>query len=201
MPEQPSSQHAGQDCGIVVPIRSFRFGKGRLAPALDGDARVALAERMADAVVTAAAPRPVVIVSSAPEVAAWCERHALVRIRDPGSLDAAADAGRRWVREQGLDRVVIAHGDLPFATTLDDVAGGGRDPIAVLVPDHRDDGTPVCSLPVDAPFAFAYGPGSFARHVAEARRARLEVRIVADEALGFDVDVPEDLARLESPTP
>ena len=72
----------------------------------------------------------------------------------------------------------------------------------MLVPDHRGDGTPVCSVPVDAPFEFAYGAGSFARHVAAAERAELELRVVRDPALAFDVDVPEDLARLDTtPTP
>ena len=40
----------------------------------------------------------------------------------------------RWTLEHGLDRVVVVHGDLPFATTLDDVAGDGAAAIAVLVP-------------------------------------------------------------------
>jgi 2-phospho-L-lactate guanylyltransferase len=201
MPRQQPSIAFGRDSGIVVPIRSFRFGKGRLAAALDDDARIALARRMADAVVQAAGARPVVVVSSAPEVAAWCAANDLERLDDPGSLDAAAAAGRVWTRERGLLRVVVVHGDLPFASSLDDVAGDGDARVAVLVPDHRNDGTPVCALPADAPFGFAYGPGSFARHVAEARRVGLEVRVVRDDNLGFDVDVPEDLARLESPCP
>jgi 2-phospho-L-lactate/phosphoenolpyruvate guanylyltransferase len=208
MPRQPSSHDAGRDTGIdsgdsgiVVPVRSFRFGKGRLATALDDASRIALAQRMADAVVAAAGPRPTVIVSSAPEVAQWCAEHGLDRLDDPGSLDLAADAGRAWFRAHGLARVVVVHGDLPFASSLDDVAGDGAAAVAVLVPDHRGDGTPVCAVPVDAPFAFAYGAGSFARHIVAAERAGLAVRIVRDDALGFDVDLPEDLARLESHCP
>ena len=206
MRRQPSQHDApyttSNAAGIVVPLRSFRFGKARLARVLDDDARVALAQRMAEAVVAAAGSRDIVVVSSAPEVAAWCETHGLARLEDPGSLDAAAGAGRDWARARALARVVIVHGDLPFATSLDEVAGDGPAPIAVLVPDHRGDGTPVCSVPVDAPFEFAYGEGSFARHVEVAAHAELEVRIVRDRALGFDVDIPEDLAHLDTtPTP
>jgi 2-phospho-L-lactate/phosphoenolpyruvate guanylyltransferase len=189
------------DAGVVVPIRSFRFGNRRLALVLDDEARTALARRMAETVIGAASTRPIVVVSSAPEVAQWCEQHRLPRLEDPGTLDAAAAAGRRWTLEQGLGRVVVVHGDLPFASNLDDVAAQGTAPVAVLVPDHRGDGTPVCSVPVDADFGYAYGPGSFARHVAAAARAGLTVRVVRDPNLQFDVDVPEDLIRLESPTP
>jgi 2-phospho-L-lactate guanylyltransferase len=192
---------AGNDAGIVVPLRSFRFGKARLARVLDEKARVTLAQRMADSVVAAAGTRAIVIVSSAPEVARWCEANNLERLDDPGSLDAAADAGRVWARGRDLARVVVVHGDLPFAHSLDEVAGDGPDPVAVLVPDHRGDGTPVCAVPASVPFAFSYGAGSFGRHRAAARRAGLRVRIVRDPALRFDVDVPEDLTRLESPTP
>jgi 2-phospho-L-lactate guanylyltransferase len=66
----------------------------------------------------------------------------------------------------------------------------------VLVACHRGDGTPVIGLPTAAPFAFAYGPGSFARHVAEARRCGLGVRVLTDPSLAFDVDVPGDLELL-----
>jgi 2-phospho-L-lactate guanylyltransferase len=64
------------------------------------------------------------------------------------------------------------------------------------VPCHRDDGTNVVSLPAGSPFRFGYGPGSFRRHAAEARRLGLAVRVVRDPELAFDVDLPEDLAAL-----
>jgi 2-phospho-L-lactate guanylyltransferase len=91
---------------------------------------------------------------------------------------------------------VIAHADLPFATTFDHVVGTADE--VVIVPCHRNDGTPVLSVPVSAPFQFSYGDGSFARHRAEAERLGLPLRIVRDDALAFDVDVPADLERLAS---
>ena len=159
------------------------------------------ARDMAEVVVKAAGGLPIVIVSSGPDVVAWAADRGLDCIDDPGSLDAAAAAGRDWVRAHDLVRVAIVHADLPLALTLDAVidatiAGTNLERVAVLVPDHREDGTPVVVLPTAAPFHFAYGPGSFARHLAEAVRCDLAVRIVRDAALGFDVDVPEDLSRL-----
>ena len=66
----------------------------------------------------------------------------------------------------------------------------------MIVPDHRGDGTPVLALPTATPFTFAYGPGSAARHVAEAERRGLTIRRVADPDLAFDVDLPADLEML-----
>jgi 2-phospho-L-lactate guanylyltransferase len=153
---------------------------------------------MAERVIGAAGTRPVVVVSSAPDVVAWALERELAVIDDPGSLDAAADEGRTWVRARGLARVVVVHADLPLASSLDAVAGDGVSHVAVIVPDHRDDGTPVLSLPAAVPFAFSYGPGSAARHIEEARRRALDVRVLRDPALGFDVDIEDDLHLLDA---
>ena len=151
---------------------------------------------MAERVVAAAGSRPVVIVSSASEVIAWARALGLARVDDPGTLDHAAVAGREWVRDHGLARVVVMHADLPLATSLDGIADDADAPIAVVVPDHHDDGNPVLAIPSRADFTFSYGPGSCARHVAEAGRCGLRIRLVLDRALGFDVDDASDLETL-----
>ncbi|MET0421029.1 MAG: hypothetical protein ABW073_04945 [Acidimicrobiia bacterium] len=184
--------------GVAIPIRAFALGKARLAEELTVDARAALSRCWADQVADAAAGFPTVVISSDHEVRAWAAERSLAVIDDPGSLDAAADAGRSWVAAQDLVRVVVAHADLPEARSLAGVARDGARPIVTLVPCHRDDGTPVLSVPVDLPFHFAYGPASFRRHAAEARRIAAAVRVVRDPSLAFDVDVPSDLDRIRT---
>ncbi|MBA2327953.1 MAG: 2-phospho-L-lactate guanylyltransferase [Actinobacteria bacterium] len=182
--------------GVVVPVRAFALGNARLAERLDAAERTDLARRFADRVVAAAGELPVVVVTSAPEVEAWAAELGVATIADPGSLDAAAADGRAHLAERGCVRAVIAHADLPFARTLEGVAGDRDEPVVTLVPCHREDGTPVLSVPVAVPFRFAYGPGSFLRHIAETDRLGLEVRVVRDPDLAFDVDVPADLEQL-----
>ena len=191
-----SARRLSHTAGVVVPLRSFAGGKARLADALDDDARRMFTRTMAERVVAAAASRPVVVVSSAPEVIEWARALGLASVDDPGTLDLAAEAGRQWVRDQGLARVVVMHADLPLATALDGIADDAAAPVAVVVPDHHDDGNPVLAIPAAADFVFAYGPGSCARHTAEARRCGLDVRVVRDHALGFDVDDASDLEAL-----
>ena len=186
-----------REAGIVVPLRSFTLAKARLAAVLSESQREHLTRSMAESVVGAAAAYPVAIVSSAPEVVTWAHERGLDTVDDPGSLDGAAAAGRDWAAARGLPRYAVVHADLPFARSFDAVIGDGAAPVAVIVPDHRDDGTPVLSLPTASPFTFAYGPGSAARHTAQAQRRALTVRIVRDPALGFDVDLADDLAALD----
>ena len=168
---------------------------------LDPSARADLAQRMAERVVDAAAPLDVVVVSSAPEVRRWAVGRGLEIVDDPGSLDGAADAGREHFRRAGYARVVVAHGDLPLARAIAPLATDLEEPVVALVPCHRDDGTNVLSVPIDADFRFAYGPGSFRRHLAEATRVGLGVRVVRAPDLVVDVDTPEDLAYVDVPCP
>jgi len=187
--------------GVVVPIRTFALGNTRLSSALDDAARTALAVRLADRVIAAAGTAPVVVVTSAPEVIAWATIHDAQVIADPGSLNSAATFGVAALAARGCQRAVIAHADLPFVRSFIPVAHDAARPIAVLVPCHRDDGTPVCAVPTTpefpaTEFEFAYGPDSFRRHIAAAARAGLAVRVVREPSFAFDVDTVDDLAEL-----
>lgn len=176
---------------VVVPVKAFNAAKLRLAPALSPADRSDLARRMATAVVTAARPLPVVVVCDDIEVREWALGFGAEVLWTPGlGLDGAVAAGVDHVADAGFDRVVVSHADLPLATGLRHVAEGIG---AVIVPDRRADGTNVISLPSRSGFRFAYGPGSFHRHRAEAERLGLEVTVLDDGDLSWDVDVPDDL--------
>jgi 2-phospho-L-lactate guanylyltransferase len=199
VPDPPRDARAG----VVIPIRAFVVGKARLSSTLPDVPRAELAQRMADRVLGAAGTLPVVVISSADEVRGWARGRRVAVLDDPGDLDAAAAAGVAWCAARGLARAIVAHAGLPRAPEAGLVrfARDGTRPIVSAVPCHRDDGTPVLSVPVGAPFVFAYGPGSFRRHAAHARAAGLGFRVVRDPELGFDVDLPSDLVALGEAIP
>jgi 2-phospho-L-lactate guanylyltransferase len=67
-----------------------------------------------------------------------------------------------------------------------------------IVPDRHGTGTNALLLaPADA-IAPSFGPGSFERHVAAARKAGVEYAVAKIPALMFDVDTPDDLADLSA---
>ncbi len=191
---------ASSTTAVVIPIRSFDAGKSRLGARLDPARRADLLQAMAENVVAAAGSMPVAVVSNAREVRSWAATLGLTVLDDPGTLNLAAAAGLGWACAAGFSRVVVAHADLPLAANLTPMAADGLRPIVTAVPCHRDDGTPVLSLPTAATgFVFAYGPGSFRRHAAAARAAGLAFRVRRDGRLGRDVDAPEDLVGLTLP--
>ena len=177
---------------VLIPVKSFSEAKLRLAPALGTVERAALARSMASAVVSSASPLPTAVVCDDAEVAAWArELGALVVWEPERGLNRAVEAGVARLGVAGARRVIVAHGDLPLARDLAWVGGFLG---VTLVPDRRDNGTNAACVPVGAGFTFSYGPGSFARHAAEAHRLGLALRVVRGTALAADVDLPADLA-------
>jgi 2-phospho-L-lactate guanylyltransferase len=134
------------------------------------------------------------VVCDDAQVATWAQEQGAVVVWTPDKgLDGAVERGVAELAHRGHAWVIVAHADLPLAGSLAWVA---RFPGVTLIPDRRDDGTNVIALPTATGFRFAYGPGSFHRHGAEARRLLLPVRVVREPKLGVDVDVPADLARV-----
>ncbi len=182
--------------GVLIPVKAFAEAKGRLAGAVDAADRADLTRSMAATVVVAAAPLPVTVVCDDDEVDAWARSvgAAVVRVDGPG-LNRAVEFGVAALADAGFERVVVAHADLPRATRLDHCTATSG---ITLVPDRHLDGTPVLVVPTDAGFRFAYGPGSYAAHVAEAERLGLPWRSLHDPELAFDVDDPADLEAFAS---
>src|SRR6266436_3955583 len=99
--------------GVILPIRAFALGKARLADRLTPALRAELGRRWADSVHAAAGELLTIVVSSDDAVREWASSHRLEIIDDPGTLDAAAAAGREVLAKLGCVRVVVAHADLP----------------------------------------------------------------------------------------
>lgn len=151
---------------------------------------VRLARRTTDALRDAGAD--VVVVTGDVPVREWAsqQRFRVVNEPDPPGLDAAALAGLDTVRGPWM----VVHADLPLITP-DDVAAAAAALAAndhVLAPSH-DGGTSLIgsSWPT---FPFAYGVGSFQRHLASVPGAYILVR----PGLACDLDRVQDLDALRN---
>jgi 2-phospho-L-lactate guanylyltransferase len=177
-------------------VKGFQQAKRRLGATMTDGARVDLVRSMAEHVVAACAPLPVAVVCDDPEVAAWAAQLGATVMWEPGQgLNGAVRAGVDQLAASGVEWVIVAHGDLPRARGLGSLAPFDG---ITLVPDRSDDGTNVMRLPMSCDFQFAYGPGSFRAHRAEASRLGLPVRVLRNPALAYDVDWPADVVELTS---
>jgi 2-phospho-L-lactate guanylyltransferase len=183
----------------IIPVKPFERAKSRLAAALSPDERAELAEAWFQHVLA--------VVQAAPEVSA-----ALVISRDPAALALAQRWGAQALHEQGddlnaawyqataaaagADAVLLLPGDLPFIEGADlsaMIALADAPRSVVIAPDQQRDGTNAQLIRPPGVIGYAYGVGSFQRHVAAARAAGLTPRIYVSERM-LDIDVPDDLA-------
>jgi 2-phospho-L-lactate/phosphoenolpyruvate guanylyltransferase len=178
---------------VLIPVKAFHQAKRRLSSLPDAE-RIRLVRAMATHVVAACAPLPVAVVCDDEDVARWAEGLGAIVMLEPGQgLNGAVRAGARRLAADGAEWITVAHGDLPRAHgigTLPHFDG------VTLVPDRHDDGTNVLRVPAGSDFHFAYGPGSFRAHRAEATRLGLPVRVLREPDLAYDVDWPADVGGL-----
>jgi 2-phospho-L-lactate guanylyltransferase len=165
---------------VLVPVKDFRQAKARLAGLLSPAQRQHLARTMATQVLLAAGSWPTYVVCDDPSVERFAEGAGAVPIVRGGyGLNGAVSSAVALLAGASIDRVIVIHSDVPLAS-----AG------ALRALAH---GSYVTLVPADAGFTFAYGAGSFRKHVTEATRLGLPVRVVRSAELGWDVDLPEDL--------
>jgi 2-phospho-L-lactate guanylyltransferase len=192
---------------ILIPCKSFDTGKSRLSESLDSFARREVCRELfirtlnhATAVV---APAQIRIVTSDPDAIAIACRYSIAHIPDRGrGLNAALEDARDvLLAEIKPDSAVqILPIDLPFASpdATSQILSCYGD--AVLAPDEIGTGTNVLLLrqPALRRFRFAFGPGSYAAHVAGARVRGLRIETLRDRRLASDIDGPLQYAAWRS---
>lgn len=174
----------------IIPVKSLRSAKGRLADVLDTERRRRLSVALAGHVAAAAesAGTLPLIVTSDPEVTEWATKTGFPTLPDPGvGLDAAARSGVEWASLARSDWLVL-HSDLPLLTAAD--VRAVAEPLIAGTPTlapSTDGGT--SAIGSDQEFEFAYGASSFHRHLARLPDAKVVVR----PGLALDLDSPADL--------
>jgi 2-phospho-L-lactate guanylyltransferase len=113
-------------------------------------------------------------------------------------LNQGLEQARAAAIADGIERLVVLHGDLPNLA-VDDVRvllEAARPARAVAIaPDRAGSGTNGLSLQPADIIGFRFGIGSLAAHREEALAAGVEPVLVERDGLAFDLDTPQDLAR------
>jgi 2-phospho-L-lactate/phosphoenolpyruvate guanylyltransferase len=202
----------------VVPVRGRDDGKGRLGEAVDAEEREALVLGMLVHTLLTLNDLPgcekVHFVSRDPlllDIAARFGADPLPDPAVPGGLDGLNEAlllGRRAAAEQGATAILCLPADLPLLSVaalerLLDAAdaaltAGRQRPIVVAAPSDARDGTNALLLSPPDIIEPAFGVASLEAHVRAAAAVDASVQLVTDHELGFDLDTPDDLERLDA---
>ena len=177
----------------AVPVKPFGVAKQRLETVLDARARERLGKEMAHRTVrlaTIAGARTVVVTGHS-GVAAWAAGLGIGTIEELApNLDGAAAAAASYADSVRSPWLFI-HADLPLLEAGDVEAAirALHTDRAVLAPAH-DGGTNILGA-AGPGFPFAYGRGSFHRHL----RSAMDMNpvIVSTPGTAVDIDTPRDL--------
>src|SRR4051794_16905671 len=187
---------------VIVPVKPLNQAKTRLSQVLSPEERQQLAETMLRHVLS--------VVQHVPQLMGT-----LVISRDNKALSIAREYGARTVQESGAPElnaalmratqvisrlngsaILILPADLPLIVQEDVqsiIRMGENEPSVVIATDQHQDGTNALFIRPPALIEYAYGPGSFRRHIDKAREADAEVHIYESERLSLDIDMPADL--------
>ncbi len=195
----------------LVPAKPLSLAKTRLGTMLaDGD-RAAVTRAMfadvLDALIAATCLDRVLVVTADERLAAQARAvgAGVVDEGAPRGLNGAVALGTEAALRQGATMVLVVLSDVPLlrGTDIDELLALTPRPGVALVPSKEGTGTNAIVRSPGGIIPSCFGGRSLERHVTVAERRLLACRIWRHVRIGFDVDVPEDLAAIasaESPT-
>jgi len=179
---------------VIVPAKGAGPRKTRLAGRLDDDERRELADRLLQhvlGILDECAEVSEVVVLSDQRPVGWHGRLAQDQAR---GLNPEIQA---LCNELGGRQIAVIHADLPLlqAGDVHTLLAAAQDSYGAIAPDRHGTGTNAIALQDTTGFEFAFGPGSFAQHCANAAQP---LHVVRRRGLSVDIDTPDDLDYLNS---
>lgn len=187
---------------VVIPVKPLNQAKTRLSQVLTPLERQQLAETMLRHVLG--------VVRHVPQLMGT-----LVISRDNKALTIAREYGARTVQESGAPElnsalmratqvisrlngsaILILPADLPLLEAEDVraiIQMGQNEPSMVIATDQHRDGTNALFTRPPGLIEYAYGPGSFNRHIEKGLEVGAEVHEYQSDRLSLDIDMPADL--------
>lgn len=186
----------------IVPVKSLRRGKSRLAGVLTDEERSALNQDLLIKTLmclkTIQKIDQILVISYDPEALAKARELDVMTVQE-GSKTNINNALRRATvaaRAYNASKVIIIPADLPFIDKEEMesfLAQEGEPPEIIISSDRHSEGTNALFINPIGILEYNFGPWSFRKHIEQAEHKKIKVKIKNMESLTFDLDVPEDL--------
>lgn len=191
----------------IIPVKPLKRGKSRLAGILSVEERENLNKEMLVKMLRC--------IGKVPQINFF-----IVISYDPATLTIAREMGAKTVLESritNLNRalrkataaaraynateVLILPADLPLVNENDIrqfIQLEKNDEGIVISSDHRENGTNALLVNPIGAIDYNFGEWSFRKHIEQAERKKLIVKVAMIKSLKFDLDIPEDLELIKS---
>jgi len=188
---------------LVIPVKSLRDGKTRLASALDPVQRREFLDRLLVHTLNQAAEFPglerTLVVSACSETRTRATALGAHVLNESGhGLNAALKLAHASIQQRGATQMIVVPCDLPLLCT-EDLRYLSRQAMPediAIAPDRGNRGTNGLCFDSSLDFSFEFGADSYARHKHNAQRLQREHVAANSPGLAFDIDTPDDLAEM-----
>ncbi len=190
---------------ILIPVKHLDDAKQRLSLLMSRDERTRLARLLLhstfEAVCGVRNADRVAVVTSSDEVSDLANQFGFEVLRETSQVSesASVDWGSQEIEQRGALAALRLPIDLPLTTTEDIeqiIECDQAVPSAVIVPSRDGTGTNALLRRPPTLFPSHFGPGSLAKHLAEAAERDLPCRIIHNDHIALDIDDPSDLREL-----
>jgi len=190
---------------ILIPVKDLTRAKQRLALVMTQEERIRLAWAMLENTFAAAAGARnvdrIAVVTLYPPAIELAGKYGMELIAETEQISesASVDFGSKEAKRRGATAVLRLPIDLPLVTAVDIETILDHDvepPSVVIVPSRDGTGTnAILRRPPDL-FPSHFGPGSLAKHLAEAAASGADCRVIELQSVALDIDDPNDVTEL-----
>lgn len=186
----------------IVPVKSLRRGKSRLSGVLSDEERSELNNDLLTKTLNCLKSIPridqTLVISYDPEVLAKAREFDAMTVQEGQKTNINNALRRATVAAKAYNatKIIIIPADLPFINkeeVEDFLAQEGNPPEIIISSDRHSEGTNALFINPIGILEYNFGPWSFRKHIEQAERKKIMVKIKNMESLTFDLDVPEDL--------
>jgi len=190
----------------IIPVKPLMRGKSRLSSILSVDDREILNRHLLKTLLESLLPHAEIdhkiVISYDPAALSFARKFDVNTVLENHNtnINRALRRATMAAMAYGATKILILPADLPLVTSNDIkelILLDDNQSKMIIVPDRKMNGTNALFVNPIGTIKYNFGEWSFKKHIEQAERKKLPVKIFNNEHIAFDLDVPDDWTLLE----
>jgi len=191
----------------IIPVKPLRRGKSRLSSILSGLEREVLNRYLLQSLLESLNGivniDHKIVISYDPTALAFARKFGANTVLENRhtNINRALRRATMAAKAYGATKILILPADLPLISQMDieEVLSFQKgNSQMIIAPDRKMNGTNALFINPIGAIKYDFGDWSFRKHVEQAERKGISVKIIRNDNISFDLDVPEDWELLNS---
>jgi len=191
----------------IIPVKPLRRGKSRLSNILSSKQREILNRCLLKSVLECLVPIEEIdhkiVISYDPSALAFARKYGANTVLENRNTNINRALRRATIAAKAYNatKLLILPADLPMISNdvvREMLALEDKPPQMIIAPDRKMNGTNALFITPIGAIKYDFGEWSFRKHIEQAERKKIKIKIYQNETISFDLDLPEDWQLLES---